>query len=146
MIIMMTLMTILMTPTMMMIKVNKEWSAIILGESGICSGSHSTFPFLGGKSFPEMMSFLSQTLRYTFSLRRRCRSYKCLEKVFLFSFAKKNHCMLQIILVEDGIWVNSVSDIERPILQTYQFLLCFCPQFEDGYCFSLSDIVRSNHI
>ena len=59
--------------------------------------------------------------------------------------------MLQLIIFsfEDGIWVNSVSDIVRPAdidLQTYQFLLCFCPQFVDGYCFSLSDIVRSNHI
>ena len=36
-----------------------------------------------------MMSFLSQTLRYTFSFRRRCRSYKCLEKGLLFSFANK---------------------------------------------------------
>ena len=81
-----------------------------------------------------------------FLFQTQMQELQMFRKSFSFFFCQKNHCMLQIILVEDGIWVNSVSYIERPILQTYQFLLCFYPQFEDGYCFSLSDIVRSNHI
>ena len=143
--VMIIMVTILMTPTMMMIKVNKEWSAIILGEWYLQWVSFN-FPF----SWREIISgndvFPLSDSQIHFLFQTQMQELQMFRKSFSFFFCQKNHCMLQIILVEDGIWVNSVSDIERPILQTYQFLLCFCPQFEDGYCFSLSDIVRSNHI